>query len=108
MSAYEAAAALATTSVGPPPMTAAQKRTDQEIEDLVARAEAMERMHAQKPNARDTLMAALMKQKAEKAEWARQKELAATERGDEMVPMDIITVSIQGTFPIYRDQADLL
>ncbi|KAG9078948.1 Respiratory supercomplex factor 1, mitochondrial [Ceratobasidium sp. UAMH 11750] len=79
MEAYEASAASASAPVGPPPMTAAQRKTDLEIEELVARAEALERAHAQKPNARDTLMAALMKQRAEKAEWARQREQAAAE-----------------------------
>ncbi|KAG8744791.1 Respiratory supercomplex factor 1, mitochondrial [Ceratobasidium sp. 414] len=79
MEAYEASAASASAPIGPPPITAAQRKADQEIEELVARAEALERAHAQKPNARDTLMAALMKQRAEKAEWARQRDQAATE-----------------------------
>ncbi|KAJ1300580.1 hypothetical protein OPQ81_002234 [Rhizoctonia solani] len=65
--------------LGPPPTTAAQRRTEESIEELVARAEALERAQARGSNARDTLMAALMKQKAEKAEWARQKEQAAAE-----------------------------
>ncbi|KAG9119807.1 Respiratory supercomplex factor 1, mitochondrial [Ceratobasidium sp. 392] len=79
MEAYQASVASATTPMGPPPVTAAQRKAEQDIEELIARAEALERAHAQKPNARDTLMAALMKQKAEKAEWARQKEQAAAE-----------------------------
>ncbi|KAG8690410.1 hypothetical protein FRC11_011766, partial [Ceratobasidium sp. 423] len=79
LAAYQAAKGNATEPLGPPPTTAAQRKTDESIEELVARAEALERAQARLPNARDTLMAALVKQKAEKAEWARQKEQAAVE-----------------------------
>ncbi|KAF8679519.1 Hypoxia induced protein conserved region [Rhizoctonia solani] len=76
--AYQVAKATATEPLGPPPTTAAQRRAEESIEDLVARAEALERAQSRKGSARDTLMAALAKQKAEKAEWAKQKEQAAT------------------------------
>ncbi|KAB5591771.1 hypothetical protein CTheo_4803 [Ceratobasidium theobromae] len=79
LAAYQTAVATATEPMGPPPSTSAQKRTEESIEELVARAEAMEKAQARRPSARDTLMAALLKQKAEKAEWARQKEQSAAE-----------------------------
>ncbi|KDN46755.1 hypothetical protein RSAG8_04135, partial [Rhizoctonia solani AG-8 WAC10335] len=77
--AYQAAKGSTSEPSGPPPTTAAQRRTDENIEELVARAEALERAQNRRPNARDTLMAALVKQQAEKAEWAKQKEQAAAE-----------------------------
>ncbi|CAE6428827.1 unnamed protein product [Rhizoctonia solani] len=79
LAAYQAAKGNTTEPLGPPPTTAAQRRTNENIEELVARAEALERTQGRQSNARDTLMAALAKQKAEKAEWARQKEQAAAE-----------------------------
>ncbi|CAE6360961.1 unnamed protein product [Rhizoctonia solani] len=79
LAAYKAAKSTAMEPLGPPPTTAAQRRTEETIEDLVARAEALERAQVRKGNARDSLMAALAKQKAEKAEWAKQKEQAAVE-----------------------------
>jgi hypothetical protein len=79
VAAYQAAVATGTEPMGPPPTTSAQRKTDASIEELVARAEALERAQARRPSARDTLMAALMKQKAEKAEWVRQKEQSVAE-----------------------------